>query len=362
MMIIKRGLTFVSCKTCQLARFSTVTTNYEGLLQQPKFSSEEQGKILEVLNKSNTEQLSRFDVSQSRIKNLEVWRNKKGPFKSLADVLEVDGLGVKVLERLCESIVQDNQKHDKSGQTNNGKLSNNGKNRKQYLTPILDNDRINNLNSAVGLHLGPAGISWTRIAREQNCLNEWGFYDFSTFPKKMLPTDTFQLAITILDKIPVSDIYLFEASPSISMQSTKQAAVMTSYNQQQELTSMLLALINTSPKHAFQPTQNEISHRNNVFFLRSNLSARLFKTLMGTERVSSTTAVSNLLEHAKNSVNHNLPCNSIKAEGHIIEQYYSQSSVVKELLGQSLLLIITFMELCIYKNPTALGAVLPRRK
>lgn len=73
-----------------------------------------------------------------------MWRSKKGPFKSLADVLEVDGLGVKVLERLCESIIiHNNQKNDKSGQNNNGKLSNNGKNRKQYLTPNLDNGRIN---------------------------------------------------------------------------------------------------------------------------------------------------------------------------------------------------------------------------
>lgn len=83
---------------------------------------------------------------------------------------------------------------------------------------------------------------------------------------------------------------------------------------------------------------------------------------MGTERVSSTTTVSNLLEYAKTGINHNLPCSSIKAEGHTIDQYYSQSSVVRELLGQSLLLIITFMELCVNKNPISLNAVLPRRK
>lgn len=58
------------------------------------------------------------------------------------------------------------------------------------------------------------------------------------------------------------------------MQSTKQAAVVTSYNQQQELTSMLLVLINTSPKHSFQSRENEVSYINNVYYLRANLSAR----------------------------------------------------------------------------------------
>lgn len=41
----------------------------------------------------------RYNVSQIRIKNLLNWKDKHGSFKTLNDVLEVDGLGVKVLEK-----------------------------------------------------------------------------------------------------------------------------------------------------------------------------------------------------------------------------------------------------------------------
>lgn len=40
-----------------------------------------------------------------RIKKLESWKNRKGPFKSIFDILEVEGLGMKNFERLCESII-----------------------------------------------------------------------------------------------------------------------------------------------------------------------------------------------------------------------------------------------------------------
>lgn len=76
----------------------------------------------------------RFDISQSRIKSLQSWRNKKGPFKTLEDVLEVDGLGVKVFERLCESIVVD----DGTKTENQNKLSNTTKNRRQLLIPAFN--------------------------------------------------------------------------------------------------------------------------------------------------------------------------------------------------------------------------------
>jgi hypothetical protein len=49
----------------------------------------------------------RFDVSKGRINSLQQFRRKRGQFFTLDDVLEVDGLGVKVLEKLCDSILND---------------------------------------------------------------------------------------------------------------------------------------------------------------------------------------------------------------------------------------------------------------
>jgi len=44
-------------------------------------------------------------VTKGRINSLQQFRRKRGQFCTLDEVLEVDGLGVKVLERLCDSIL-----------------------------------------------------------------------------------------------------------------------------------------------------------------------------------------------------------------------------------------------------------------
>lgn len=68
---------------------------------------------------------------------------KKGPFETLSDILEVDGLGIKVLERLCESIINNNNNINNE-QINNSssKPANNIKVRRQVLTPNFPSELV----------------------------------------------------------------------------------------------------------------------------------------------------------------------------------------------------------------------------
>lgn len=79
----------------------------------------------------------RFNVPQNRIKRLSTWKKKQGPFQKLTDVLEVDGLSVKVLEKLCEDIITNktNILVENIGTTYN-------KSRKQFLVPALTYEQI----------------------------------------------------------------------------------------------------------------------------------------------------------------------------------------------------------------------------
>lgn len=82
--------------------------------------------------------------------------------------------------------------------------------------------------------------------------------------------------MTILDQLPTGDVYIFENTNngSNSLQTGKGVLLST---QQLELTSMLIALINTSPKHnnSFQRQQNSKNIvSNKVYFLKSKLPAR----------------------------------------------------------------------------------------
>lgn len=68
-----------------------------------------------------------------------------------------------------------------------------------------------------------------------------------------------------MGKIPAGDAYVFE---SVNSGIQKQSNVI--YNLQLELTSMLLALINTSPTH----NKNYEELWNCVYFLKSKIPAR----------------------------------------------------------------------------------------
>ncbi|KAF5285985.1 hypothetical protein FQR65_LT12982 [Abscondita terminalis] len=307
----------------------SVGINLENL--HNKFNEEQQQEIIHTLNKSDSDRLAQLGIPLNRVKSIKTWQHKHGRFENLADVLDVDGLGIKVLEKICSQIIS------------NETVAAPVKNRKQYLSPPLTNELSENISCVVGLHLGPAGISWAKVSKDNQLMN-WNFFKFNEVSKKAMPIDTFKLVQTIMVDIPPSDVYVFEQAPHRPGLGSTQNI---SHGQNLEILSMLLALINTSP--IYNVNQSE----NCVYYLRSNLSARLFRTLMGTERVSSTAAVNHLMEGVTTD---DFPC-SVIVDTKFKDDYLSKNAISKELLGQALLLVVAFMEICVHKNPKSLSIV-----
>lgn len=76
---------------------------------------------------------------------------------------------------------------------------------------------------------------------------------------------------------------------------------------------------------------------------------------MGQERVSAVKIVTELLNNS--STNPTLPYSKVSLEEVLKLQFLAHSAVSKELLGQPLMLAITFMDICVKKNPAAIKAV-----
>lgn len=87
-----------------------------------------------------------------------------------------------------------------------------------------------------------------------------------------------------------------------------------------------------------------------------NNCSRLFGTLVGQEKVSALNSITSILDKSS------IFCGTVNLDERIKQNYLSQSSINKELLGQSLMLAITFMELCIHKNENSIKAVAYRGK
>lgn len=68
---------------------------------------------------------------------IEAWKKKNGVFDSLTDVLDVDGLGVKMLHKLCTTIIE-------AGNDNSNNVKEKpSRTRGQILAPILTSSKIN---------------------------------------------------------------------------------------------------------------------------------------------------------------------------------------------------------------------------
>ncbi|CAH1119766.1 unnamed protein product [Phaedon cochleariae] len=349
----------------QIAKYSINSTRYSDTTLSTNFTHDEKTKILNTLNDSTEEQLSMWRVSQSRIKNLESWKKRRGPFQTLNDVLDVEGLSETILRNLYENIVN-NPVEELLNKSKPASLRN--KRTKQLVTPVLCENVVNTITTATGIHLTPMGISWARLSCDKNKLTNWNFEDFSSLPQKMLPSETFDQALNLVRHIPPSDLYIFEANHQLGPQGQTQSATVSSYTQKQELTSMLLALLNTSVNHNMtlqnpsEDRSNQTTIENRVFFLRSKLPARLFRTLVGNEKVAAGTIITELVENDGKNKLFNLPCTPITIEDQLRDAFMSRASPTKELLGQALLLVISFMDLCIYKNSTSLSAISSRKK
>jgi hypothetical protein len=115
--------------------------------------------------------------------------------------------------------------------------------------------------------------------------------------------------------------------------------------------------------------ESSFDYEHHVFFLRSQLPARMFGILVGAERVSAQTVVLDIISGAeKNSTiegsDRDLSSDvytPISVDQNLTEQYLNRTSVEKESLCWSLLLTIAFMDLIMHQNPRSLRAVSARK-
>ncbi|KAI4470706.1 hypothetical protein MML48_1g09237 [Holotrichia oblita] len=160
-------------------------------------------------------------------------------------------------------------------------------------------------------------------------------------------------AMRIVHSIPPADVYILESKQSTGPNRNQSKA--TPYTHQLELTSMLIALLNTH--HECNLNNNATPadlYPNRVYYLRNRLPARLFGALVGTERVSIENTILSIISGATNT---SLPCSRLTIDPVLIDNYYKCLKGYKDLLGQALLLVITFMELCVYNNPESLKLI-----
>ncbi|KAJ9592701.1 hypothetical protein L9F63_015618, partial [Diploptera punctata] len=325
-------------------------------IYQSRYNNKEEDEILQVINNYSSDELSRFDITRSRITNLQRFRRKRGPFSTLSEILEVDGLGVKVLERLCDSILkyssQEYDIHDESEIVKHLKALNR-KSKIQVVTPPINHEQLTKMKTAVGVHIGGSAVTWTHMDQSGNVL-DWNIYNLEFESKRPHVTDLFEVAKEISNNIGIGDIYVLEDKGVSSVSPIQQPASIRVNLQNFQLSAILLALLNVT--HQKEKVEPVMEHA--VYFLRSQLPARLFKSIVGSERVSAQSIVLDIISQNTESYD----CSDVNISDKLKEMYLNRASMEKENLCWSLLLIMTFMDIVVHRNPNSLQILKNVRK
>ncbi|XP_058116647.1 uncharacterized protein LOC131287598 [Anopheles ziemanni] len=311
------------------------------------YSDEETKKILNTLNEQDVEELYKYNISKYRLKKIEGWRKKFGAFLSLEQVLELDGFGVTVLRKFYDSIVH--------GPKEDADVAPKAiKKEVKFTTPALSPQVIPKIGSCVSVYIGLDYVTWARFKLDKDqptSLTGWNSYNISD--RKLHINELIRNVSQINRLIPEADVYVVE-NPPVAQASAMGSAVQTNINvQRSQLIGMLMLMLANRPSpltgNVEHPTDGTIG--SNVFFLKQYLSARLFGIFIGNERVSSEDVIRSLMERqlgpneeALESIQSRL---AIPSGLKIV--YEENDRAEREFLGQSLLLGLTFLRLCIFK-------------
>lgn len=297
------------------------------------YSAEEQQKLLKKINESSSDDLQRFSITSKRLEHLQKSRKEVGGFSTVDQLLSVCGLGDKSIKKFLDSILYDRKEEQIMSKIQN------------FITPHIAESQRMRLQNVVGIHVLGNSITWAKINKD-GLLSDWIVDELDLSWKKRHPTNLLEEAYGIVQKLPAADVYVMEDNGN-SAQHLKNNII--SALQSHQLCAMLLTLLNSSKGN----------DSTNVFFLRHHLSARLFQTLVGNERISCQTIVQKLLDGVHPDGQEYL---KIKVDPGLQNLYYSSGNVEKEIMCHSLLLSITFMELVILGRSQSIAAITSRKQ
>ncbi|XP_073946621.1 uncharacterized protein [Choristoneura fumiferana] len=331
---------------CAICRHIVIPKNYSQEVDG-KYSDEQKDKIVKVINDIRDD-LSGYDISKAKLKKFSEWRNSKGQIKILTDLELVDGFTKKTVIKLCDSILQGPEEKPRKSSKIKG----------QILHPNLSEVVRKSCQSVLAVYINVNSVVWTLIEKKQYEVKEWKYYPIE-YPdgKKLQITDIYDIASSITAQLPAADVYVMKAEATSlraagsDPSNVKAIAVNL---QKAQMIAMLVALINSSGDALETSHETEETPKHKVYFLRHTLPFRLYGTLVGNERVSTDQTVEMLLQNPTDS--------QVRVSEHLKTMFRSQKELQKDMLGHSLLLGLTFMDLCIYKNQESIEKLIKRNE
>lgn len=240
----------------------------------------------------------------------------------------------------------------------------------QFTTPIVSVEMRTQIQSCTSIHIGITSIAWAQLKLSPNqptTLTDWSF---KTIPeKKMHIAEFIDAVMDIVAYIPESDAYVFE-TPRVAHQGPQGTPatvnISVQMSQMAAMTAMAMNLRRKCDPHLHPGTDltNSLTDRpSHVLFMRQFLASRLFQTIIGQERISTATVINSLMQETVGlcQKQYERPIGGEITFGQRFQQLYAAGDgPCKEYMGQSLLMGLSFLRLCILQCPHSLALLKSR--
>lgn len=306
------------------------TNNNDNLINTYKHDS----TILTILNQKTTRYLTRFKIPKLQAQALQSHREKHGLYKSLPDVLEVEGMTETILEEFIDATLSEKQYQRKE------------KFRNSVLIPKMSSISKEKISTVLGIYVGLNIVSWTQLGIKENVL-EWNYENLLSLGeiKNFNTLHLLQMAQQINNKLPRSDVYVVDEI-NFDYRIAKTIRHLKPFLHKQQLKAMILASLQS--RNAVAETENELTRK--FYLTQHEKVAQMYGLRIGNEITASSKIIEKLL-HERNDVNGEKKNSiSVYISQNIMNNYKSQMDYVKDQMNWSLLTALTFLQLTVHEK------------
>jgi transcription elongation factor len=195
-------------------------------------------------------------------------------------------------------------------------------------------------------------------------VDEWHCHKLDQyFDKKPNLSSMSSLLVQLADEIPQADAYVIEGMPMVNTTQGGAAQIFVNIHKVQ-FYAMLCALMSCRKSIKALDANAEKNYFPNMYFLKSFLPSRFYKYLIGSEKVATEQVVDFIFDYnAKVNHREEMPkLESVDIPKDLIDYFHESMPVEKEYLGNSLLIGLTFMKLCVQKCPKCISTLKVRNR
>lgn len=388
-------------RTRPLHRYITGTVNrtaakLKTLDMATKYTLTDAAKILRTVNAvQSAAGMLRYDITKARAQAIRSWCNKNGPIDTVDQLLEVDGFGVKNLDKFCASILRDHS--DASTEISDSNRVDaeafnkahtaavvetpSANRQQQFTTPGLVDSLRHELRTCTAIHVGMSSIAWAQlqlngdpvssatVADRPAQLLDWSVRTLSSTDnstKRLHVGELAQSVLDVIEQVPLADVYVLE-SPRIAQQGPPGSPATININVQ---TAQIIGMVSLAMAARARPAApadgsspcDKVAAAGRVLFLRQLLASRLFQTVVGLERINTANVMATLLDQSGCARNEALKrgmrlAGELDIDADLQLAYNTTEGYCKEYMGQVLLMGLAFVRLSVLHCPASLAAV-----